>query len=202
MSLMPDSSSVRCKPKTLLAALALAIALAAPAGAETPPEGARAEAQALIKQFAGKLKGALKGAIDAGGFENAIGVCKNEAPKIAEDVSAGSVWRIGRTALRVRNPANAPAPDERAVLEAFLTRASAGEDLAKMDKEWVEDTDGRRSYRYMKAIPLGELCASCHGTEIEPNLAAKIQAAYPQDQATGFAVGTLRGAFTLAKPLD
>jgi hypothetical protein len=202
MSETPDGQRAGSKPKTLLAALALAVALAAPAGAETPPEGARAEAQALIKQFAGKLQGALKGAIETGGFENAIGVCKNEAPKIAADVSAGSGWRIGRTALRVRNPANAPAPDERAVLEAFLARASGGEDLTKMDREWVEDASGRRTYRYMKAIPLGELCASCHGTDIEPNLAAKIQAAYPQDQATGFAVGTLRGAFTLAKPLD
>lgn len=202
MSERSDRPIMPRTPTTLLAALAMAMALVAPVSAETPPEGARAEAQALIKLFAGKLQGALKGAIEAGGFENAIGVCKNEAPKIAEDISAGSGWRIGRTALRVRNPANAPAPDERAVLEAFMARALAGEGLAKMDREWVDEAGGRRSYRYMKAIPLGEICASCHGTQIEPDLAAKIKAAYPLDQATGFAVGDLRGAFTLAKPLD
>lgn len=166
------------------------------------PEGARAEARAIVKQFATQLKGALKGAIDAGGFENAIGVCKSEAPEIAQALGSETGWQVARTALRVRNPDNTPQADERAVLEAFLARAEAGGDLKKMERDWVAESGGKASYRYMKAIPLGEICASCHGADIEPKLTAAIRSAYPQDRATGFKVGELRGAFTLTKPLE
>lgn len=71
-----------------------------------------------------------------------------------------------------------------------------------MDQETATRESGQWRYRYMKAIPLGELCANCQGTDIAPDLAAAIRAKYPQDQATGFKVGELRGAFTLSKPLE
>ncbi|RMG95091.1 MAG: DUF3365 domain-containing protein, partial [Candidatus Dadabacteria bacterium] len=34
-----------------------------------------------------------------------------------------------------------------------------------------------------------------------PGLAAKIRELYPEDRATGFRAGELRGAFTLSKPV-
>ena len=187
----------------LIAGLAASAAHAGPSGSASPgPAGARDEARALVKQFATRLQGALKGAIEAQGFAHAIGVCKIEAPEIARSLGAESGWRVARTALRLRNPNNAPTPEERAVLADFLARAEAGEDLAKMDNEAVTQEAGRRRYRYMKAIPLGEICTNCHGTEIDPDLAAAIRAKYPQDRATGFKIGELRGAFTLSKALE
>jgi hypothetical protein len=53
----------------------------------------------------------------------------------------------------------------------------------------------------MKAIPTGEICLACHGESISPDVATAIREAYPQDQATGFSLGDIRGAFTLSKPL-
>ncbi|MOA58455.1 hypothetical protein D3C78_1828600 [compost metagenome] len=53
----------------------------------------------------------------------------------------------------------------------------------------------------MKAIPTGEPCLACHGQQIKPELAAVIDQRYPQDQARGFALGELRGAFTLRRSL-
>ena len=53
----------------------------------------------------------------------------------------------------------------------------------------------------MKAIPTGELCLLCHGETIDPDIAAAIDKAYPEDQARGFSLGDIRGAFTLSKPL-
>ncbi len=190
----------------ILAGLALNTGLAAPpayAGASDPmPAGAREEARALVKLFAAQLQGALKGAIKAEGFEHAIGVCKIDAPRIAQSLGAGNGWRVARTALRLRNPDNAPTPEERAVLNNFLTRAAAGGDLKKMEHEAVTQETGQKRYRYMKAIPLGGICASCHGANIDPDLAAAIRAKYPQDRATGFKPGELRGAFTLSKGLE
>jgi hypothetical protein len=39
------------------------------------------------------------------------------------------------------------------------------------------------------------LCLTCHGDKIEPELEKEIRKIYPQDQATGFAQGALRGFF-------
>ena len=90
-------------------------------------------ARQIVKRFAGELKGELKAAVDQKGFEHAIGVCKDVAPGIAEKLSAETGWQVGRTALRLRNPANAPDPIELVVLRDFLTRAASGEPLAKME---------------------------------------------------------------------
>ena len=39
------------------------------------------------------------------------------------------------------------------------------------------------------------LCLTCHGTELDPAIAAQIAASYPADEATGFAAGDFRGVF-------
>ncbi len=184
-----------------LAAL-LAGAGPAPSAAEETDQNLVAARQ-IVKRFAGELKGELKQAVDQEGFEHAIGVCKDAAPDIAKKLSAETGWRVGRTAIRLRNPANAPDRAELEVLREFLKRAAAGEALAKMEQVFEDrEAEGGPAFRYMKAIPTGELCLTCHGGNIDPDLAARIRASYPKDQATGFKVGELRGAFTLSKPLE
>lgn len=61
---------------------------------------------------------------------------------------------------------------------------------------WVEEQGGA-AFRYMRAIPTGGVCLACHGSDIAPEVKAAIAAAYPQDQATGFKMGQLRGAFSI-----
>jgi hypothetical protein len=56
------------------------------------------------------------------------------------------------------------------------------------------------SARYMQAIVLQPMCAMCHGDSLAPEVRAAIQENYPDDQATGFAVGELRGAFLIDWP--
>jgi len=41
------------------------------------------------------------------------------------------------------------------------------------------------------------MCLACHGDNIAPEVTAAIRAHYPEDQATGFATGQLRGAFSI-----
>ena len=184
------------------AALLLAAIWAVPAAAEETTADVVAARQ-IVKRFAGELQGELKKAVGDEGFEHAIGVCKDAAPRIAAKLSAETGWRVGRTALRLRNPANAPDSVEREVLREFLERAAAGEPLAKMETTLEQiGAEARKTFRYMKAIPTGELCLTCHGGDVDPELAARIRAAYPEDKATGFKLGELRGAFTLTKSLD
>lgn len=159
------------------------------------------DSRALVKAFAGELKGELQAAIKEGGPVHAIGVCNVKAPEIADALSEPGGRTIGRTSRRVRNPDNAPDDWEAGVLQDFLDRAAAGADLKTMETAALAKDATRPRYRYMKAIPVGQVCLTCHGADIEPELAARIRAVYPQDRATGFALGELRGAFTVSEPV-
>jgi hypothetical protein len=171
------------------------------AGAEPPLTPAN-EAEALVKQFASTLQGELKSALTEGGPAAAVAVCHERAPAIAESLSAQSGWSIGRTSLKTRNGAlNSPDAWETRVLEEFEQRAAAGEPVGPMRFDEVVDVDGQKTYRFMKAIPTDQVCLACHGSDIAPEVAEAIDNAYPDDQARGFAVGDIRGAFTLSKPL-
>jgi hypothetical protein len=44
-------------------------------------------------------------------------------------------------------------------------------------------------------------CLKCHGTDIDPAVAAKLDALYPKDMARGYKAGDVRGAFTLRQPM-
>ncbi len=180
----------------------LSAMLASTAGATEPPADLVAEARGLAKAYVTELKGALLAAIEEGGAPHAIGVCGAEAPGIATAISTKSGWAVGRTALRVRNPRNAPSPEERAVLMRFLERAAAGEDLKKMEYAAVVETGGQKYLHYMKAIPTGQVCLTCHGSNVDPETMRAIRTRYPADAATGFELGELRGAFTFVRPLD
>jgi hypothetical protein len=165
-------------------------------------EMAADQAQMLIKEFATTLQGELKGALKEGGPIGAVQVCKERAPAIAESLSEQSGWEIGRTSLKTRNAeTNTPDAWETEVLKQFANRVAAGQSIKTMTYAEVVETDTGKAYRYMKAIPTGEICLACHGVEIDPKLADAIDKAYPEDSARGYSAGELRGAFTLSKPL-
>lgn len=48
------------------------------------------------------------------------------------------------------------------------------------------------------------LCLTCHGQpeEIAPEVREKLQTLYPSDQATGYRLNDLRGAVSVAMPLQ
>jgi hypothetical protein len=75
-----------------------------------------AEARGLVKSFFKALKGELVGALESGGPVEAIAVCNERAPALAEETAADSGWRVARTSLKLRNPDNAPDAWESAVL--------------------------------------------------------------------------------------
>jgi hypothetical protein len=159
--------------------------------------------RALVAQLGGELKGELAHAIEQGGPVAAIGVCRERAPAIAARLSQQSGARVSRTALRVRNPANAPDEMQRAVLGQFAEQMSATPAGAMAGPpEAVFEIRGAQGIerRYMRAIPTDALCLTCHGATLSPELAAAIRRDYPADAATGFAQGELRGAFSVVWP--
>jgi hypothetical protein len=146
----------------------------------------------LQKELGGRLKSALT--ID--GPVPAIGVCQLDAPAIGAQISADTAARVGRTALKVRNPANSADVDARIVLKSFERQMADG--IQRPAEHFVVSDDG--SARYMKAIVTQPMCLTCHGSDVSVEVATALKQRYPQDRATGFAAGELRGAFIIDWP--
>jgi hypothetical protein len=126
------------------------------------------------------------------------------APNLAGDVSRQSGWRVSRVSLKVRNPLlGTPDAWEAAALADFDKRAASGEDPAKLEKSEIVSEGGRQFQRYIKALPVQGPCLACHGgpNEISEAVKGKLAAQYPHDQATGYALGQIRGGLTVKRPL-
>ncbi len=165
------------------------------AGAGEPgPEGWIRESRLAAQGLGGALMRELSAALAVSPLE-AISVCSARAPAIAAEQSARLGAKVGRTALRVRNPANAPAPWQREALEDFARQLEAGADAAGLEYALEVVVDGATERRWMKPIMTAPLCLTCHGDALDPELAAVIAERYPEDRATGFTPGELRGAF-------
>ena len=55
---------------------------------------------------------------------------------------------------------------------------------------------------YVEPIHMKGLCMQCHGDRIKPDVKARLRALYPEDRATGFKRGELRGMFWVKLPAD
>ena len=153
---------------------------------------AEAQSAALADRFQKELFTALTAALQSDGPAGAVGVCSTIATAIARTLSEESGATVRRTALRTRNPAAEPDALERHVMETW---SDAPMGLDGRPAHWSA-LEGRE-YRYMRAIPTMPMCLSCHGENVAPEVRAAIQAHYPGDQATGFKVGQMRGAFSI-----
>lgn len=155
-------------------------------------------AQRATQRLAKALASRLKASMRAGGPLAAIDTCHVEAPGITETTGEAEGLVVARTALRVRNPANTPDEWEQTQLERFSTALAEGAAPGSLSAlERVDTGGGDHVWRYMQPILTGGLCLQCHGDVLAPEVAAAIAERYPNDQATGFALSSLRGAFTV-----
>jgi hypothetical protein len=192
-----------CASAALLAASSCA---AAPAPLTTPEplqvDAAVASARAAADTLQRELLAALTQAMSVSGPAGAISVCNEKAPQIAARISGDTSVDIGRTALRIRNPANAPDAWEKDRLADFAARLAAGKPPANMEDYVAEQTPDGWRLRWMRPIMLQPMCTSCHGTDVSSDIGEVLSGLYPGDQATGFSPGELRGAFTATVSLS
>jgi len=168
----------------VVAGLALVLLACAPGTAQKQKEESARGAE-LLAPFKKDLKQALMAGMQKGPV-HAISVCRDQAPAIAESLSNEGV-QMGRTSHRLRNPENT-APDW--VDAALNTYLREGQDSAPI---LVPLPNARLGY--VEPIATQPLCLACHGKSLAPDVAAHIAEAYPEDQATGFEAGDLRGVF-------
>jgi hypothetical protein len=157
-----------------------------------------ATADAAATDLGRSLREALGAAMKEGGPTAAVQVCHEQAPGIAREVAERHGVMIGRVGTRLRNPGNAPEGWQQAMLAAFERRAAAGE--APETLRHAEVAPGSGALRYGRGIRTEAACQLCHGTDMSPAIAEAIATRYPQDRATGYAEGELRGAFWVEVP--
>jgi protein tyrosine phosphatase (PTP) superfamily phosphohydrolase (DUF442 family) len=119
----------------------------------------------------------------------AIAVCKTEAPRIAQAVAREKGVMIGRTSDRLRNTGNAAPAWAVALLAARPESARLS-----------ANTDG--SLGVTLPITISAQCIACHGARdrLAPGVAEALAKLYPNDQATGYDDGDLRGWFWVEVP--
>ena len=158
----------------------------------------KAEAVSIVKRFGGNLKPRLKEALKSGGPVKAIDVCSRKAPEIAGELSHETGWQVKRVSLKPRNSSTA-VPDEweRKVLQQFNERLAQGESPGQLAHG--EIVNGR--FRFLKAQPVESICLTCHGKNVTEKIRNTLRKNYPDDKATGYSLGEIRGAFSLSKKL-
>jgi len=163
-----------------------------------------AETKKSVLPLAPKVVAAMQEAVAEKGVAGAIPVCKEQAPALIKEKRAETGWDIRRVSLKTRN-AERGTPDlwEVRQLADFNIRAANGEKIDTMEKSEIVTIDGKPVFRYMKALPVGDVCLKCHGPAdgLEAGLKAKLAESYPHDQATGYTKGQIRGALTVKRPL-
>ena len=183
--------------RTIIALIFLAAAASSFAGQPSDRE----QAMAATAAFGQALKSELVAGMQSGGPLAAIEVCNTRAPAIAESVSLEQGMQVSRVSLRNRNPGNAPSDWQEAVLLDFEERVEMGEDAGGLSWQKTVETGQGKEYRFMKAIPTGGVCLACHGKTLAPDVRSAIAELYPEDKATGFSEGDLRGAFVVVKKM-
>lgn len=163
-----------------------------------------AETKKAVLPVVPKVVNAMQEAVAEKGVAGAIPVCKEQAPELIKAKRQETGWDIRRVSLKTRN-AERGTPDlwEVRQLADFNIRAANGEKIDTMEKSEIVSIDGKPVFRYMKALPVGDVCLKCHGAVdgMEAGLKAKLAESYPHDQATGYSKGQIRGALTVKRPL-
>lgn len=165
-------------------------------GERTDGEAAAlARAQTAATTLGGALRARLLAALAEGGPAHAVEVCAAEARVITARVSEETGARVDRASLRERGTHETPAWVVAWLSEQGERPAEGVTGLARIE-------DGRA--RVLRPIVVETPCLTCHGEAIAPEIAAILDARYPDERARGYRVGDLRGALwaevTVATP--
>jgi len=189
----------------ILITLALPVLLSGCASGPSAEEQAAmvADARKASGALIQKLGGELKEAISAKGADGAISVCKERAPQIAADVSKQFNFETKRVSPKNRNPKGVPDAWETEAQAGLEKRMAAGEKPETLDTWQVVSTPNGKQFRYAKALPVQELCLTCHGdpATIADGVKARLATEYPLDKATGYAPGMVRGIISIKRTL-
>jgi hypothetical protein len=180
----------------LVFTLASTVLLAEPATEEQKIQKGSAVSSALVQ----KLSGELKQQIQTRGLVEALHFCTGNALILTDQVAKDSNTSVKRVSLNNRNPVNAATPEEAAVLHRWQSLQTSGQPLPPYE---IKHLSNGESVYYKPILINNEACLKCHGEiAADSPLYQAIKTAYPEDKATGYKMGDLRGMIVVTLPKE
>jgi hypothetical protein len=166
-----------------------ALLFASPSG----DEAAKAKGDQISAALLQKLGGELKNQMQTSGPLGALRFCSQHALTLTDQIAKESATSIRRVSLKHRNPINQATPSEAALLREWESLLQNGQPLPANTLSHLPS--GKTLY-YKPLLINNEACLKCHGN-ITGELAEAIQQSYPEDKATGYKMGDLRGMIVI-----
>jgi len=139
----------------------------------------------------------LQQALMNGGIENAIGYCKLNAMPLVDSLSETFDAKIRRVTMLPRNPDDLPNDIEKRILEAY-TYQWKDSAVLKTNVQTIDEGN----YLFTQPIFIDNgLCLNCHGSlnnGLSQETVDFIKSKYPMDKAMGYAIGDLRGMWSIS----
>ncbi|WP_258100057.1 Tll0287-like domain-containing protein [Marinoscillum pacificum] len=153
-------------------------------------------AKSALKVTAQTFQSALMTAIQEEGVPGAIEYCNTNAMEIVKKLEDSLNISIKRVTNKTRNPADSLTGIEKEIWEAYNYDPSQ----ATAQLQEFSDTE----LIFTQPIMIGSgVCLNCHGgvgAELTNENYEFIKTLYPNDQATGYQLGDLRGMWRLIIP--
>jgi hypothetical protein len=181
---------------------ALALVAACAPEPETPAPADIRAARSAAFDFDQRMARDIVARLDRGEDPVAVWLAyADHAPDWGRQISNAAEIDFSRTALGVRNPANAPDDWERRQMEQMSFMLDTGLDPETLEVSAIVLEDGLRVFRWMRPVLMGEPCLACHGEAIDPRIRLLIGQEYPLDEATGYAAQQFGGAYSARRVL-
>lgn len=166
---------------------------------DSPEAALKLRAATIAKEAFSELSSNLQAAITRTGLNDALPYCSDRAIPITKGVAAKNGVGLSRVTHKARNPANKATDAELALMQQFQADL-----VAKRTPTPTVVTNASQAVSvYVPIVISNPLCLMCHGKpgkEVSAELQSTIRRLYPDDQATGFALGDLRGAWRVDFP--
>ena len=126
----------------------------------------------------------------------------DHVPGWGKEISDASRFEFSRTAIGVRNPANAPDDWERRQMELFSFLADSGQDPETFETSEIVQEGNEKIFRWIRPLVMTETCLTCHGEALDSRIKLLLGQEYPLDEASGYSEGQLGGAYSVRKVLS
>ncbi len=145
----------------------------------------------ITKSVGSELVKTVQQQMAEGGVDQALEFCRIQALPITDSLAKQFNVSIKRTSMRTRNPKNSPNNSELDVLSKMQ-----GQKIFEPAISYSEN----QNPVYYEPIVLKDFCQTCHGfpgNSMTVETDSMIKAHYPDDRATGFSTGDLRGMWVV-----
>lgn len=132
----------------------------------------------------------VSNAIEKGGTDYAVEYCNLKALPLTDSISQKHQVKIQRLSNKNRNPNNA--------IETAIDQTAWKHIQSQKSSTILQDHQGK-VYYYKPIVAAMPTCIKCHGTteDISENTQKIIAQQYPNDKATGYKTGDLRGMWKI-----